>query len=144
MNTLNRSEGEQIGHLKPQELARLLRILLHSEAVKRNVLKHGIHVPLEIFVSDGGEDGRWKGDIEPFEYIPNSFTVYQSKAEGMTPTECRRELLPPVPMGVPKLKEKAKEVLEGGNATLESSTCRHGLPRGREGSRSAAVFSAIQ
>jgi len=72
MSALNNIEPEHVKLLKKHELLKLLRILLYSEAKNRRA---SVHVPLQIDVPDGGEDGRWSGDVEPNDYIPNRFTM---------------------------------------------------------------------
>lgn len=54
MATLNHIESEHIERLQPHELVGLLRILLYAEAKHRRA---SVHVPLQIYVSDDGEDG---------------------------------------------------------------------------------------
>ncbi len=110
-------EAEHIGRLGQYQLTRLLRMLLWVEADKHGLCKSGIHVPLEINVSDGGEDGRieWSDGPDKTEFIPNRLTIFQCKAQEMEPKECYKELL--VEKSKPKnLKPQVKDVLEQGGA----------------------------
>jgi hypothetical protein len=87
MSALNRIEAQHIERLKPHELVMLLQILLYAEAKQRRA-NASIHVPLQINVPDDGEDARWTGDLLTDEFIPDKFTVYQSKAEDLAPGDC--------------------------------------------------------
>jgi len=121
MKRINEITYTEIGRLDPLQLVKLLRILLHAEARQRGILKAGIHVPLNIVVPDGGEDGRWDADLEPSDYIPNRFTVYQCKAEDIGITECGEEILKEQNEEDSKnqrieLKTKVREALEKGGS----------------------------
>jgi hypothetical protein len=72
----------QIEALDSKELVKLLRRLLHAEALKAGISLRGVSVPLQITVSDGGEDARiaWDGGLEKTDYLPCRFSVFQSKA----------------------------------------------------------------
>jgi hypothetical protein len=70
MNQLNRVGPDHIERLGPEQLVRLLNVLLHAEAKDRLLAKHGIHVPFQITVPDGGRDGKWEAEIGEYEYIP--------------------------------------------------------------------------
>ena len=93
MNQLNKIAPDDIQRLGADELVRFLHFLLHGEARDRPIGKHGIFVPFLITVPDGGRDGKWEADIEDCEYIPRGLTYYQCKAQALTDTDCRKELL---------------------------------------------------
>ena len=114
MGLFTRVTSEDIKRLNPQQLVELLRILLHCEAKVHGMHGSSISVPLNINVPDGGEDGRWKGDIGPTDYVPNKFTIFQSKAQELSPKKCFNELFKPGPLkkGEYILKEKIQEVLD--------------------------------
>jgi hypothetical protein len=90
MKQIHQIEAEHIGRLQPAQLVGLLRKLLYAEV---NVQKVVVHVPEQITVPDGGEDGRWEGAVTVSEYIPNSFTIYQAKAQDIGITECGHAVL---------------------------------------------------
>ncbi len=92
MRHLNKIEGKDLARLNPTDFALLLRILLYAEAKMRDIARSGVHVSTAINVSDGGEDGRWAASLIPSDYIPNPLTVYQIKAEKISPGECAAEL----------------------------------------------------
>lgn len=93
MATFSQIEPEDIARLNSLQLVQLLKILLHAEARVHCVKEHGIHVPFQITVADGGNDGEWDSDCAPCDYIPKNLTVYQCKAQDLSPTECKSELL---------------------------------------------------
>lgn len=84
---------DDIERLDQTQLVDLLRILLHSEAKKHGLIKHGVHVPAQITVADGGNDGEWDAASAPSEYIPRDFTIYQSKATSLEASGCVDELI---------------------------------------------------
>ena len=90
MKKLHTIEAVHIARLQPGQLVTLLRTLLYCEARPGG---QAVHVPQQIYVPDGGEDGRWEGEVRANEYIPNSFSVYQCKAEDLTPGQCAAAML---------------------------------------------------
>jgi hypothetical protein len=116
MTQLNTIEADDIKRLAADELVRLLDLLLRGEARNRLLEKHGIFVPFQITVPDGGRDGRWQAPIQDCEHIPRSLTYYQCKAQPLTDADCREEILRSDKIGDIRLKEKVAEVLEHGGA----------------------------
>jgi hypothetical protein len=116
MNQLNKVGPEHIKQLGAEQLVRLLHLLLHAEAKDRLLAKHGIHVPFQINVPDGGRDGKWDADIGANEYIPKKLTYYQCKAQNLTVGDCRSEILRNDEKDNIRLKEKVEEVLNQGGA----------------------------
>lgn len=113
MKQINSVEESDISRLNGDQLPRLLHILLCAEARKRNIDKSGIKVPFIINVADDGSDGEWKGEIGKNDFIPNSFTRFQCKAEKLTPGKCKTEMHC---KGVTLLKPEIDEVLNEGGA----------------------------
>jgi hypothetical protein len=72
----------QIEALDSKQLVELLRKLLHAEAQKAGIGLSGVSVPLQITISDGGEDARiwWEGGHQRTDYLPSRFSIFQSKA----------------------------------------------------------------
>src|ERR1700712_145530 len=98
MRKFNQIEGADIGRLSPSQFAHLLRVLLYNEARQRGLAKHGIHVPTKITVADDGEDGRWDALLTaPTTEIPNAFTLYQIKADNVTPAKWAAEVVTAIP-----------------------------------------------
>lgn len=88
-----------IERLNPMQLAKLLQTLLLLEARKLQIRTSAVHVPLNITVADGGEDGRI--DIRKCEggkeiksdFIDPGLNVFQAKAGDMPPAKCKEEIL---------------------------------------------------
>lgn len=116
MHQLNKIGPEHIQRLGPEQLVRLLNLLLHAEARTHCFGKHGIHVPYQITVPDGGKDGQWAADIKDCEYIPRRLTYYQCKAQSMSDADCRGEILREDEPNNYRLKDKVNEVLALGGA----------------------------
>ncbi len=116
MDQLNTIEPDDIKRLGADDLVRLLDLLLRGEARNRLLGKHGIFVPFQINVPDGGRDGRWEAPVEDCEYIPRSLTYYQCKAQPLTDAQCRAEMLQSDKVGDIRLKDKVAEVLGKGGA----------------------------
>ena len=84
----------QIECLDSKQLVELLKRLLHAEAQRAGISLRGISVPLQITVSDGGEDARisWTGGLALTDYLPSRFTVFQSKATDPGPAGWKKEV----------------------------------------------------
>jgi len=84
----------QIENLDSKELVILLKKLLHAEAQRAGINLHGISVPLQITVPDGGEDARisWQGGFEHTDYLPSRFCIFQSKASDPGPSGWKKEV----------------------------------------------------
>jgi len=136
-NLFTKIEPDEIKLLKSDTLVRLLHRLLLCEARAMALNRHGILVPYEITVPDGGSDGEWKpkGDgngFVPNEYIPRSWTRYQCKAEHITEGKCRAEIAPPDSQGNLKVKARVKEVLEAGGCYAFFSNGHEVKPSGAD------------
>jgi hypothetical protein len=83
----------QIKRLDADALVDLMRRLLHAEARATGLPLSGIHVPAQINVPDGGEDGRivWEGGSDRTDYLPRRHTALQAKATDVTATSLRTE-----------------------------------------------------
>lgn len=84
----------QITELDSTELVKLLKKLLYAEAQKTGVSMRGVSVPLQINVSDGGEDARisWKAGRQETDYLPSRFCIFQSKATDPEPAGWKKEV----------------------------------------------------
>src|SRR6185437_7007759 len=78
--------AKQIASLDDDGLVDLLRRLLHAEARGAGLPLGGVHVPAQITIPDGGEDGRmlWSGGADRTDYLLRRFTAFQAKATGIT------------------------------------------------------------
>ena len=86
--------AEEIKSLDEKLLVELLRQLLHIEAEVSGLLRSGIHVPAQINIGDGGEDGRieWIGGPEHTRFLPGRLVLFQVKATDMSPAKCSAEI----------------------------------------------------
>jgi hypothetical protein len=86
--------AEEIKALDEKLLVELLRQLLHVEAELFGLLHSGIHVPAQINIGDGGEDGRieWAGGPENTRFLPGRLVLFQVKATDMSPAKCAAEM----------------------------------------------------
>jgi len=109
--------AEHIKMLGPIQLTRLLRRLLYLEAGVYGIPFSAPHVPLEINVRDGGEDGRirWENSVEKTDFLPKRFTLFQVKAREMAPSACYNEVLKD---GGKILKGQVEQVLDDGGAYI--------------------------
>jgi len=132
-------EAEHIKRLEPRQLVRLLRQLLYLEAERHGIPRSATNVPLQICVPDGGEDGRiqWKDGPERTDFVPNRFTVFQSKAQKLTPAQCAKEI---APEGV--VKPQVTEVLDAGGAYI--LFCCHPYNRRLIKSRTDRIRDALK
>lgn len=96
--------AEQIERLDAGGLVDLMRRLLYAEARATGLPLSGIHVPAQITVPDGGEDGRmvWEGGAERTPYLPRRHTALQAKATTVTAASLRAETQ------VPTAKDRRK------------------------------------
>lgn len=84
----------QIQKLDKKEFVELLRKLLHAEARKTGISLRGVSVPLQITVSDDGEDARvsWEKGRKQTNYLPCRFCIFQSKATDPEPAGWKKEM----------------------------------------------------
>lgn len=84
----------QIEGLSATDLVKLLGRLLYAEAGKAEINLRTVSVPLQIFVSDGGEDARinWSDGLNQTDYLPCRFCIFQSKASNLGPAGWKKEV----------------------------------------------------
>ncbi len=110
-------EAKHIEMLDPIQLTRLLKRLLYLEAAMLNIPLSALHVPFDINVPDGGEDGRikWDGGVKRTDFLPKRFTLFQIKARKMDPADCYNEILK---NDGKTLKNQVAKVLDAGGAYI--------------------------
>jgi hypothetical protein len=88
-------EKRHIEQLDSDKLIKVLRKLLNLEANKFAIPQSAANVYLNINDPDGGEDGRikWENGPQKTVWIPNRFTIFQSKAQTLSPEDCKKEIL---------------------------------------------------
>jgi len=108
------ADPAQIEALDSQELVQLMKMLLLAESRLAEIPLRASHVPFQITVADGGEDGRveWSDGAESTPFFPRRFCIFQAKATNLTEACVRSEILKKAPAGSKKKvgrKSKAKK-----------------------------------
>ena len=87
--------GQHISVLAERDLAALLRMLLIAEAQTHGLPLDGIHVASNIFMRDGGEDGRieWAGGPDRTTFLPSRFCQFQLKSGPMSNSDAGKDVL---------------------------------------------------
>ena len=72
-----------------------MKLLVLAEARLADIPLRAATVPMQITISDGGEDGRveWSGGALSTNYFPSVFCLFQSKAQKVTEASIRNEVL---------------------------------------------------
>lgn len=83
----------QIEALDESGLVALLRRLIQAELNKNSIPLRSGSTPAQITIPDGGEDGRvsWSGGVHETDFLPNRFTVFQSKKGKISDSSLRLE-----------------------------------------------------
>jgi len=88
--------ADQITRLDPSQLVNLMRRLIHAEAVKTEIPLYNAHIPAQITVADGGEDGRikcaWSSRTGNTNFFPSNFVIFQAKATILSESKVRKEI----------------------------------------------------
>ncbi len=116
-----RVESTDINGLNDIQLTRLLKLLLHLEARSSGIAERSLEVALNIYVRDGGEDGRihWNGDPPSTQFLPSNFVQFQNKATtAMRSADCAKEIL----NKHGSMKHMVEEVLDSGGAYILFTT----------------------
>ncbi len=87
--------SQHLAAVSNQKFPDLLRMLLHAEARSHGMPADGIHVSANIYVPDGGEDGRiqWTGGPERTNFLPGRLCQFQLKAGEIGPSDAGKEVL---------------------------------------------------
>lgn len=107
------ADPDFIERLDDKSLVNLLKRLVLAESRLAGIALRGAAVPLQITIPDGGEDGRveWTGGQPSTAYLPSRFTALQSKAQSLTESRVRNEVLKTSKKGAPKLSPVILDVL---------------------------------
>ncbi|WP_298605086.1 hypothetical protein, partial [uncultured Sphingorhabdus sp.] len=115
----------QIASLDDRGLVEFLRHLLLAEARQVGLPLSGIHVPAQITVPDGGEDGRitWEGGTDRTDYLPRRHTALQAKATRVTSASLKAETHVVSSDGQrPVLRPVLSEAIAAGGAYIVATT----------------------
>lgn len=112
------ADPDHIASLDSVSLVRLMKLLMLAESRLAGVPLRDAAVPLQVTVADGGEDGRveWIGGVTTTAYFPHRFTLFQSKAQDLTESAIKSEILKKPKNGPAKLSAAISEVLLKGGA----------------------------
>ena len=117
------ADPKQLEELDSKELVQLMHLLLLAECRHAQIPIRAAHVPLQITVSDGGEDGRveWTDGAESTPYFPSRFCIFQSKAQNLTEASVDKEILKKKPKTArSKGKGKSKKKFKAKRSTRSS------------------------
>jgi hypothetical protein len=122
------ADPQQIEALDSKELVRLMKLLLLAESRLAGIPLRASHVPFQITVADGGEDGRveWSGGAESTPYFPTRFCIFPAKSTNLTEASVRSEILKKAPARSTKKARKTAKARRiksgkksrGGNVVL--------------------------
>lgn len=104
--------NDDIKALTDKQLVQLLWQLLYLELLSHNIELFDSHVPLSIYIKDGGIDGlaAWKDGPAKTNLLPGRDVGFQAKATDMSSADCRAE----VQTKDGRLKPQVRKLLERG------------------------------
>jgi len=142
--TVLEADPEQVTQLDSQTLVQLMKRLMLAECGLVNLPLRSVTVPLQITVPDGGEDGRveWSGGIDETDYFPARLCAFQSKAQNLTATSVKAEIVINRKGGTPKLRDVVVEVLDRNGAYI--LFCSHAFTGQKIKKLRNAIASAIR
>ncbi|MEH7847795.1 hypothetical protein [Rhizobium laguerreae] len=137
------ADPDFIAVLEDKALVKLLKRLVLSESRLAGIPLRGAAVPLQITIADGGEDGRveWSGGQSSTAYLPSRFTAFQSKAQNLTESRVRDEVLKVAKGKPPELSPVIREVLSRRAAYV--IFCRERMVTAKRTKLVKAIRSAI-
>lgn len=139
------AEPDYIATLDSSQLVKLMKHLLLAEARLTGIPLRGTSVPLQITVPDGGEDGSisWTGGADSTPYIPARFTILQSKAQDLTESRVKKEVLAKPRKGKPPaLNDAVAEVLANSGAYI--IFCRQPMTGAKRKTLQKAIRDSIK
>lgn len=139
------AEPDYIATLDSSLLVKLMKRLLLAEARLTEIPLRAASVPLQITVPDGGEDGSisWTGGADSTPYIPARFTVLQSKAQDLTESRVKNEVLAKPRKGKPPaLNDAVAQVLANSGAYI--IFCRQRMTGAKRKTLQKAIRDSIK
>ena len=139
------AEPDYIATLDSKQLVKLMKRLLLAEARLTGLPLRAATVPLQITVPDGGEDGSisWTGGADSTPYIPARFTILQSKAQDLTESRVKNEVLAKSRKGkAPALNDAVAEVLANSGAYI--IFCRQPMTGAKRKTLQKAIRNSIK
>jgi hypothetical protein len=137
------AEPDYIATLDSSQLVKLMKRLLLAEARLTGIPLRAASVPLQITVPDGGEDGSisWTGGADSTPYIPARLTILQSKAQDLTESRVKKEILAK-PRKPPALNDAVAEVLAKSGAYI--IFCRQPMTGAKRKTLQKAIRDSIK
>jgi len=139
------AEPDYVATLDSSQLVKLMKRLLLAEARLTGIPLRAASVPLQITVPDGGEDGSisWTGGADSTPYIPARFTILQSKAQDLTETRVKNEVLAKPRKGKPPaLNDAVAQVLANSGAYIVF--CRQPMTGAKRKTLQKAIRDSIK
>lgn len=108
--------NDDIKALTDKQLVQVLWQLLYLELAFHKIEMFDSHVPLSIYIKDGGIDGlaAWKDGPEKTTYLPGRDVGFQAKATDMSDSDCKSE----VQTKAGRLKPQVRKLLERGGTYI--------------------------
>jgi hypothetical protein len=137
------ADPDYIASLDSTLLVKLLKRLVLAESRLMGIPLRGASVPLQITIADGGEDGRveWSGGQNSTAYLPARFSAFQSKAQNLSESQVKSEVLKRSRKGPPKLNSAVADVLSKKGAYIVF--CRERMVTAKRKKLVKAILTAI-
>ena len=138
------ADPDFIKTLDSVKLVKLMKRLLLAECRLTGIPLRASSVPLQVTVADGGEDGRvkWAGGTASTAYFPNRLTLFQSKAQDLSDSKLRNEILKKRKGGAATLSEGISAVLDEGGSYIVF--CSHPFVESKKTKLVKAIRKAIR
>ncbi|MGN6304194.1 MAG: hypothetical protein ACTHNH_05220 [Mesorhizobium sp.] len=138
------ADPDFIKTLDSVKLVKLMKRLLLAECRLTGIPLRAASVPLQVTVADGGEDGRvkWAGGSASTAYFPHRFTLFQSKAQDLSDSKLRNEILKKRKGGAFTLSEGISTVLDEGGSYIVF--CSHPFVESKKTKLVKAIRKAIR
>lgn len=104
---------EHIRILDSLQLVQLMKRLMLAECRLTNTPLRSTNVPLQITIPDGGEDGKveWSDGSPTTDFFPSRHSIFQAKAQNLTETSVKKEIISKSKKKPSKLNDAISEVL---------------------------------
>ena len=131
--------GEDIEMMDDRILPELLRKLLYAEAEVYDLPSPEIHVASNIYIPDGGVDGRisWKGGPDGTRFLASRLSLFQLKSGKITPGRTAREVV----RKDGSVKEMVRQGLEDGG--VYNVLCAHRYTYKQISDRKNSILTAL-
>jgi hypothetical protein len=138
------ADPDHVALLDSTTLVKLLRRLVLAECRLIGIPLRNASVPLQITIADGGEDGRveWSGGQNSTAYFPARFSAFQSKAQNLSESQVKGEVLKRSKKGSPKLNPAVADILSRNGAYIVF--CRERMVTAKRKKLIKAIQAAIK